>query len=302
MLIHIGYTDGISGVLTKPDLLPAGSKEEKLGCVLRGDIFKLGHGYFVVKNPAQDAINAGLSHAYARAQEQMFFDTSHPWSSQMLQAYRDQFGTPNLQAYLSKTLAMQSLKALPNIEEQIDVKLHSVRAQLAKFPKTPTQDAARIIRELLSEFCEHVKREMEGELPYVTWRNTWEAHQQSFAKYLVDLKPLLRISGSLDKGILSGSTATGKTIDESIIIIDDTSDDETVSSMETPSKKRRIEAQPYTPIKAIPVRARSIMGTPAPSNASSTGTMSHLTTPQTRLVVVGWRHRAISVQRRDHMR
>ena len=63
-----------AGVLTKPDLLPAGSSDTPLYKVLNRMELKFGHGYFVVKNPDQLMLNNHLTHKDAREQEHQFLN------------------------------------------------------------------------------------------------------------------------------------------------------------------------------------------------------------------------------------
>jgi hypothetical protein len=48
-------------VLTKPDRIPEGSRDEKLRAIFENKRFILGHGYFVVRNLGQDQIDDGLT-------------------------------------------------------------------------------------------------------------------------------------------------------------------------------------------------------------------------------------------------
>ncbi|KAH7119777.1 interferon-induced GTP-binding protein Mx [Dendryphion nanum] len=259
-------TERCIGVLTKPDCLPPGSKEETLHGVFSGRFYKLGHGYFVVKNPSQNDIDGGIGHLHARRVEEEFFNITKPWSSS-LSHYRVQFGTPNLQAYLSKTLATQSLRALPKIYEQISLKLAGVEHKLSKIPDPPAQNAVRIISDLLQKFCDHVRKEMEGEFPHKDWLNTWEALREDFSAGLSGLKPILNTSGQLDQGIL-GTSLSEKPVDNSIVIIDDSNDEE----VEVPPKRQKIGhigtsfyVSPQNPL----VRAPSGAGSPALPLSSS---------------------------------
>jgi hypothetical protein len=89
--------------LTKPDCLPSGSGDDTLRNILAGHKYQLGHGYFVLKNLAQDAIDRGLSSKDARIQERIFFETTVPWGT-TLKNYSNRFGAENLQDYLAKIL------------------------------------------------------------------------------------------------------------------------------------------------------------------------------------------------------
>ncbi len=96
------------GVLTKPDRLPPGSSIKECRRILRGEIFHLGHGYFVTKQPSQLLLDRGITHAEARMDESRFFETTEPWKSEFAE-FKDRFGTSRLQTALSHKLTAQIL-------------------------------------------------------------------------------------------------------------------------------------------------------------------------------------------------
>ena len=166
------------GVLTKPDLLPAGSSEVPLHRVLNSMELKFGHGYFVVKNPDQVMLNNRLTHQEARERERQFFATTEPWCSS-LKAHQGRFGTANLQQYLSEQLATLMLKALPTIYEQVKARLDEIEQELRTIPEPPPiHNAVRIISDLLNKFSDHVRKELEAEYPCKDWKSKWTAIQK----------------------------------------------------------------------------------------------------------------------------
>ena len=90
------------GVLTKPDRYQHGESLEQWVQVLTGKKFRLGFGYFVVKNNPDPRVD----NSTARAEENMFFMSEEPWAT-TLNAYKDRFGTVNLQTHLSHRLTAQ---------------------------------------------------------------------------------------------------------------------------------------------------------------------------------------------------
>lgn len=100
-------TESFQGILTKPDRLPQGDPIDLWKCILKGDKYRLGHGYFVTKQPSQAEIRE-VDYARARMDERAFFDTQSPWSTELVE-FRDRFGTEALQEVLSKKLAVQIL-------------------------------------------------------------------------------------------------------------------------------------------------------------------------------------------------
>ena len=89
-------------VITKPDRFQKGESFEQWEQILDGSRFRLGFGYFVVKNNPDTRVD----HMTARAEEESFFDLEEPWSS-TLKAHADRFGTHLLQSALSQKLTAQ---------------------------------------------------------------------------------------------------------------------------------------------------------------------------------------------------
>ncbi|PSN75174.1 hypothetical protein BS50DRAFT_34096 [Corynespora cassiicola Philippines] len=270
-------TDRCVGVLTKPDTLAPGLRRESMiRAVFDGKSFSLGHGYFVVKNLAQDEIDAGVSHHEARVREGQFFRDTQPWS-QLLSEYEDRFGTSKLQAYLSKKLASQMLTAVPSISSAIDKRIYETEEKLSKIPESPTHNAINIATKLILDFSTNVQKEMEGEFPHNKWRNAWASIQKDFSERLLALKPRLQISGDLDVNLeaLTKSAAAGKTIDDSILIgSDDEDEDDKGLIMDSPSKKRKLAPTPQnmTPRSTpsnTPLHARGTTVTPSHARAGT---------------------------------
>ena len=90
------------GVLTKPDRVQSGESLAQWIDILNGKKFRLGYGYYVIKNNPDPAV----SHTVARHEEGEFFSQTEPWSTS-LSAHSDRFGTINLQSILSKRLTQQ---------------------------------------------------------------------------------------------------------------------------------------------------------------------------------------------------
>ncbi|KAF2010689.1 P-loop containing nucleoside triphosphate hydrolase protein [Aaosphaeria arxii CBS 175.79] len=252
------------GVLTKPDL-PSGSSDVTIRKVLSGQAYRLGHGYFVVKNLSQEDIKKGVSHADARLQEEEFFSTNEPWLSS---EYQDRFGTPRLQSFLSKELAAQSLRALPEIDGKIAACLKDIDNELEKIPSPPSSfNAVRAIFDKVHKFSEDVRKDIEGDNEHTAWRKLWKELCTEFADCLADLKPVLKTVGRLDHGILRNQQA-GKSVDNSIVNDSGHEEDDEESGSVSP-KKRKLDSssQPVTPSKVLlknPSIPASRISTPAP--------------------------------------
>lgn len=99
--------DRLLGVLTKPDRLPVDDSIDTWRDILEGNIFEVGHSYYVTKQPSQSYLNK-YSHKEARIQEAKFFESTEPWNSELVE-FKDRFGTPRLQKILSQTLTEKIL-------------------------------------------------------------------------------------------------------------------------------------------------------------------------------------------------
>lgn len=91
-----------TGVLTKPDRVQPGESLDQWISILKGDRFELGYGYYVVKNNPDPHVD----HSTARTEEAYFFRTQEPYA-QTLHRFQSRFGTPNLQAALSRMQSEQ---------------------------------------------------------------------------------------------------------------------------------------------------------------------------------------------------
>ncbi|CBX96177.1 similar to dynamin family protein [Plenodomus lingam JN3] len=236
-------TDRCIGVLTKPDLLAPGTTDQSLLNVLDGKRFKLGHGYFVVKNLNKQEIRDGLGHREARANEMEFFSKGR-WASN-LRRFQDRFGTKNLQLYLSKQLAKRTFNRLPEIRSQIRAQLNDIENELERIPVTPAHSAVRAITDHIMEFSLDVRYEMEGEHGYTEWWNTWERIQNDFRNALMAMKPALMTKGLLDEGIYA-CTLPGTSADNAFPIDSDDDDDIPMHDVQVSPKKRKLEDSSQT--------------------------------------------------------
>lgn len=94
------------GVLTKPDLLPH-SRLNHASRMLNGDVFRLGRGWFVTKQPSQIQLDRGMTHVEARQHEQDFF--AHDIWNGALSRFSTRYGIPHLQAEISRQLRQHIL-------------------------------------------------------------------------------------------------------------------------------------------------------------------------------------------------
>lgn len=259
------FSNAVLGVLTKPDRIPDGTQPETLRKLFDGERFTLGHGYFAVRNLGQDQLNEGRSHGDARQQEQQFFETDDMWA-RSLQDHQSRFGTRNLQRYLSGKLAEQIITKIPIIHDEINTRLQQVETDLKQYPEPPTHNATRLIFDLVLDFSQHVREEVEAEYPCKGWRNNWQALQKALFDSLLELKPTMATLGKRDVGIYKASFNTGRSINEPVVLDleDDAENDDDADgdvqmpdNPDTPSKKRKMEGTPApSPLKTPVNRAR----------------------------------------------
>jgi hypothetical protein len=232
--------------MTKPDRIDNDSRYVDIKKALDGKQDRLGHGYFVVKQPSQDEIDRGITHREAREAEERFFDEEQPWAGD-LAAHRERFGTWNLQVTLSRLLAGLSTQALPKIWKQISDQLAAVESQLAEIPEPPTHNAIGKVHEALRDFTENLKKELCREETCQDWRLVWDRLREQFAKKLFGLRPTLDQEGAEDKTLFNQGLET----------IDLCSDDEGTPTQGThlpaTPKKRKLEQTSF----ATPSRSSS---------------------------------------------
>ena len=123
--------DRCVGVLTKPDLMTRSHQQVRR--ILNGEVFQLGNGWFVAKQPSQEELDNGFAYADAREREMAFFD-QHPWSTSLVD-FGSRFGIPSLQGALSRKLTDHILDYLPDINRRVENRLEEVGSQLAGFPE-----------------------------------------------------------------------------------------------------------------------------------------------------------------------
>jgi hypothetical protein len=210
----------------------------------------------VVRNLGQNQLDQNLTHYQARDQERQFFESQEPFAT-AFKKHESRFGTWNLQAFLSGKLAEQITKKLPIIQSEMETRLREVEDNLRQYPEPPSHNALRIIFDLVLEFSQAVRLEVEGNISRIEWKNDWDALQKAFFDSLMSLKPALITRGDCDREVYNDSLSAGKSVDNSIVVEDgdnDAGSDEDVRMSEapqTPTKKRKVGDTPGpSPLKA----------------------------------------------------
>ena len=149
-----------TGALTKPDTVCPGEFKQWIE-ILRGKAFKLKHGYFVTKQPSQDQLVKGITHAEARRDESEFFAKNEPWATE-LSDMSHRFGTVSLTKFLAQKLGETIRLRLPGIVETIQREAEIVQAELDRFPPPAIDNHFHLIQTLITKFASMAGEYLQG--------------------------------------------------------------------------------------------------------------------------------------------
>ena len=186
-----GADERTVGVLTKPDRFPVGNPHAAIKRILEGSSFRVGHGYYVTKQPSQLDLDNGISREEARAYEDNFFAAA-PWSTEFA-SHHEQFGTTHLREALSTKLTAFILSSLPTIHDKLLARLANVEAELEGYPEPPANAHGRVM-EALTKFDELVKCHVKGTYPWNGLRNKARDFAKIFDEALDRQRPTLKTS------------------------------------------------------------------------------------------------------------
>ncbi|KAK4983241.1 hypothetical protein LTR28_002530, partial [Elasticomyces elasticus] len=116
------------GIITKPDLINAGTEKRIALLAKNQDTTKLKLGYFLVKNPTPTEIAAGVTEVHRQKNEKRYFESS-PWKEQALDG--DRVGIIALRSYLQNLLDQHIERELPRVREEIRSLLGSTKLEIA---------------------------------------------------------------------------------------------------------------------------------------------------------------------------
>jgi GTP-binding protein EngB required for normal cell division/deoxyadenosine/deoxycytidine kinase len=119
--------DRTIGVITKPDMMDAGTEHEIIDLVNNGTKKRLDLGYYIVRNRNNIDLINNISNTEARDNEQAFF-MQPPWN----QIRSSNTGADNLSAYLSEILERHVMRELPNVQLQLNDMIRENRRVLAE--------------------------------------------------------------------------------------------------------------------------------------------------------------------------
>ncbi|KAF9053960.1 hypothetical protein BDZ89DRAFT_1056513 [Hymenopellis radicata] len=149
------------GVLTKPDMLSAGSTKalDLWLNVIEGRRHPLTHGYYCTRQPDDRDRSNKISTTDAREAEKRFFSTTAPWSKS---SRKERFGTENLISSLSHLLVSIIDATLPKICNDAQKALADCRRDLARLPPAVHDEPATHVLKLITEFASEVKGVIKG--------------------------------------------------------------------------------------------------------------------------------------------
>lgn len=146
------------GVVTKLDLMDRGTNAARM---IAGDEVPLRLGYVAVKNRSQQDINARLSIADAIDAETEFFK-SHTVYKSLPSHY---FGMRSLIDKLTMVLFRHIKEFLPEIKNEISLKLRSLKQRIAELGEgvpTDPQQKTQLMWTMISDFCELYRNTIRG--------------------------------------------------------------------------------------------------------------------------------------------
>lgn len=223
-----GAKDRTLGVLTKPDQVPLGSDSyQQWTDILAGLKFKVGYGYFVVRNNPDSAVD----HAQARMEEDQFF--SHGLWTDDLYMYQHRFGTKKLQSALSDLLLKQIKKCLPSITTKIREKDATIDTELSTLPTCMIENVQSIIYQKRCELLEKLRANVDGGsgTSEYSLQKRWNQVVNDFQRALAKTRPTVVLPAISDKESL--------TQDSDCIILD--------GPGHTPKKRKAPMPEPRSP-------------------------------------------------------
>ncbi|KAI5616072.1 interferon-induced GTP-binding protein MxA [Silurus asotus] len=185
-------------ILTKPDLVDKGT-EDVVVSIINNDLVYLNKGYMIVKCRGQQELKDCVSLGDAIKNEKDFF-TDHPYFRKLYD--QGKATIPNLAQKLTLELVLHIERSLPQLEEQIMVKLAETQAELHSFgPGSPTEPEQKIylLTDKITAFTQDAINLVIGEevmcMPYY---NIFPLLRKQFALWKNDLD---KVGENFDKRI-----------------------------------------------------------------------------------------------------
>ncbi|KAG6918467.1 hypothetical protein DXG01_014094 [Tephrocybe rancida] len=190
----------MTGVMTKPDMLTAGSTRarEMWLEIIEGREHPLVHGYYCTRQPDDAQRAENITPNEARAAEAAFFSETDPWSNS---TYENRFGTVHLIASLSQLLVGIINDTLPRIMAEAASKLEDCNRALSILPKEIVEDPSNYMLKLLTGFCDDLSRSLESGLDVTQLvhlnRDSYAEFKVAIWKTAPNFVPTLQAASSL---------------------------------------------------------------------------------------------------------
>ncbi|KAI0324475.1 hypothetical protein GY45DRAFT_1340756 [Cubamyces sp. BRFM 1775] len=133
----------MSGVMTKPDTLTAGSTEARQMWL----------------DPDDDVRIHGVLGAAARQLEEAIFSTTSPWTNASCQ---DRLGTTNLVKNINTLLTQIIRESLPTLLDKVALQLETCTAQLEKLPRPVSTESSAFVLALVTNFSSELNARIRG--------------------------------------------------------------------------------------------------------------------------------------------
>ncbi|KAG2424261.1 hypothetical protein HXX76_014642 [Chlamydomonas incerta] len=216
------------GIITKPDRVPESETGEnqkliKLVEASAGSGAADGHlrlGYYVVKNPGQEQLAAGISSEERRESEARYFAIHLHWSraARRTPALLQRLGADALRTGLSGLLVEQITAQLPEMRRSCRELLGAVQGELHAMPR-PVQDAPRELDRLLARVAAALHSHIHADADCAFYQRTkamyrayGEGVMRSLPAFLVG-STLISALDSSDKGMDVAAVAAGNSGD-----------------------------------------------------------------------------------------
>ncbi|KAL9100044.1 MAG: hypothetical protein Q9163_004537 [Psora crenata] len=250
------------GCLTKPDRRQEGECLDQWIEILQGERFRLGHGYYVVKNNP----DATVDHAVARREEAHFFEDSDEAS---------------LRSAISLYTSLTLLCSLPRIITQVHQKAEMIDAALKELPEPLHGNLPAIVLGELMKFEKELQKHMDGgrEFPF---QKAWNEKATRFRKVLAETKPMLSLSNPersmrfnlndspARSGVQESPSPSSRKAATITINTDDDSD--------VPTQRSRVQRnkRPHSSTQSTPIKSQRSSNTTPTSRPVSVGVRAKL--------------------------
>jgi hypothetical protein len=198
-------------VLTKPDLVDPGSESNVLELLRTSKKTFAPHGFHLVKNRGQAALDSGTTIAQGLEQEQTFFLETKPWNNAGMADIASQLGVPHVKSRLAQLQLEMTRESLPTILQEIQTQHTSVQQALQELGPMYTSrvDQRRYYQSLLHDLMAHVHSNLSGK-----GRRPIAKSQQPQQKQPLAAARLHQACTDFSHSIQAGSLATISTLVE----------------------------------------------------------------------------------------